>query len=464
YLAGWEPSQKSIWAIYLEKDRIRKLGRFGVANGTLTEIMADKKFGLDVELSPDGQYLAMTYDGNSKIPDIRTLTTEGKLRSILLPCLNFERFLAWSPDGSNILFSSQRTGQNALWRLEVQDGQAVGEPVFITNIDGSIAYPGMTKNGTFYYSTFNLVEDAYTAKIDFPSGKTLQPERKIESESFGRTTTPFFSTDGKLLAYFFRKNVSTGPNMYDTLKVKDLEYGTMKEIPLDFSAQPTFMQLPRWSRDGKFIHLLGAKSGQRGLVRFDVATGQSELIAKDQGIDAWSSDGTIVYIVDRGPLPPKLSEQQVKIIRKKLDSSESKILYQGAVGEMTSWVRLSPDENWLSFNSHRYGVDGSGSLKIIPADPEITLTERGGLSFPEGMSNWTHDGKGLIQRILIDRKSRSFKLVYVSKLDPKTSGVDLDIKIESANIAVHPDGKTVAYTGQSASQEFWVLENFLPKK
>jgi len=467
-LAGWTPDQKAIFMVYFQKDRIRRLGRISLADGSLTEVLADNNIELFPALSPDGRFIALNYSERSaNRQDIRTLSPDGKLHSFLFPCLNSERFLVWSPDGKYILFSSKRTGNDAIWSLEVRDGRAVGEPVFVNAINGNIYECGMTLAGSFFYSAYVTVEDAFIAKIDFETGKTLQSPQKIEPGSVGRTTTPFFSADGKSLGYFFRKNVAGNPSQYDTLKIKDLETGSTKEIALDFVAHPTSMQLPRWSRDGNHIHLLGMQAGKRGLFRLNVSTSQSEILSSDPSINAWSSDGKALFILDRGTPRPKLRDQQNKLIRKNLESGESKILYQGAVGEMMTWVRLSPDESLINFNSSHYGADENRSLKIIPADTASPLGKDSSVSWLSSlgtMYNWNHDGKGLIGLKVTSQNPRDFKLVYYSKLDQKMAPVDLEFKARSANIAVHPDGQTVAFTDTSGDEEFWVLENFLPKK
>jgi Tol biopolymer transport system component len=466
-LAGWTPDQKAIFIYYRIKDQSRFLGRVSLADGALTEVLADNHIGSPPVLSPDGRYIALNYNIPSKGSEIRCLSADGQTTSVLLSPLYRDLVHLWSPDGRYVIFSSQRSGQNAFWRLEVKDGRAVGDPVFIANA-GDINYVGITKPGSLYYSTYSMVEDAFTSKIDLETGKTLQPPQKIEPQSVGRTTTPFFSADGKSLGYFFRKNVAGNPTFHDTFKIKDIDSESTREIPLEIPASPAFMQLPRWSRDGKFIHMFGAKSGQRGLIRLNVVTGQSELIANDQGILAWSSEGKVVYLIDRGTLPPKLLEQKAKLVRKDIDSGESRVLYQGAVGEIMFGVKLSPDESFLGFYSFPVEAEKDPKFKIIPAHSAAQDGKDNALSFPSsrgGLFNWDQDGKGLVKLIITSSDDPpSYRLAFYPKLDPKMTPVELELKTRSANIAFHPDGRTIAFTDRTVSEEFWVLENFLPKK
>ena len=158
---------------------------------------------------------------------------------------------------------------------------------------------------------------------------------------------------------------------------------------------------------------------------------------------------------------------QRKLVRKDIKSGENKVLYQGAIGEMLNWIKLSPDEGFVGISSSQFDVEGinNRSVRLIPANSEVALTRANALSFSPASAfyNWTYDGKGMIHAI-VSENNPAIKLLFYPKMDPSLSPVTLELNLSSANIAFHPDGKTIAYTGQSSISEFWAMENFLPKK
>ena len=472
-LVGWTPDQGNIFVQYRQKDRIRRLGRISLSDGALTEILAENNAGFNMALSPDGKYVAYNRNETDKDQDIRTVTADGKHQEILFKCQGKDYFLSWTPDGNHILFSGDRTGTICLWRQGVRDGKAEGEPKIITVLGGQIYSSGMTNDGAFYYELSKWAGDAFTAKIDLATGKTVQPLQKVETETVGRSSTPFWSDDGKTLAYFFRKNSEGNPTVYDTLKIHNRDSASTKELSIDFTIQPTYAPIPRWTRDGKSIHLRGTKSGKSGLIRFDIDSGQSEFIADVRGIIEWSRDGKTVFIIERG-ISGKLSENQRKLVRKDLETGVSRILYQGAVGELISWIKLSLDESSLGFISRKMGEIGSpdSGIRIIPSVSARTLSKDSvSFFFPtsDGVFFWAPEGKGLILRARLnqtgDESRPQNQFFYYPTPNPNQTPIKIDLDLQSDfNLAFHPDGQTIAYTRSSSYSEFWVMENFLPKK
>jgi hypothetical protein len=396
-------------------------------------------------------------------------------QSVLVKGQGSERFIGWTFDSQGVLFTSDRSGMNGLWLQGVRDGKAENEPRLVAPIDGSIYASSCTLKGGLYYEVGRLVSDVFLAKLDPEARKLAQAPKKIEKATIGRSSTPFWSADGRQLAYFFRKGLSANHYEYDTLKIIDQETGSTREIPLDFAAQPSFMPLPRWTRDGKYINFRSPKNNIWGLIRLNVKSGQSDMIAAGDGIVAWSTDGSVVFIIDRGSPPQKFSEASLKIIRKNIDSGEQKILYQGGKGEIITGVMLSPNEAFLGFQSIPMGeyVSIARGVGIIPADSKSILArEHIPCFFPLEAAHydWTYDGKGLIFQVWSKQvnpdQEAPLRYLYYPSIDPTLDPIKLEMNLNKTgtNIAFHPDGKTIAFTGQSHIYEFWVMENFLPKK
>ena len=81
------------------------------------------------------------------------------------------------------------------------------------------------------------------------------------------------------------------------------------------------------------------------MFRIEIATGKSEIVADERRIAAWSSDGKFIILQDLGNTNAStIKEWQLKLIRKEIETGTRKILYEGEVGEMMTWVMVSPDD------------------------------------------------------------------------------------------------------------------------
>ena len=88
------------------------------------------------------------------------------------------------------------------------------------------------------------------------------------------------------------------------------------------------------------------------------------------------------------------------------------------------------------------------------------------------MYGWAADGKGLIMGILPPQSSQEsgegpvkYQWVYYPDFNQSATPIKLELDLDRcSNMTFHPDGQTIAYTRLSSIDEFWVLENFLPKK
>ena len=70
------------------------------------------------------------------------------MRIVVHPSRNV--VMAWSPDGKHMLFTSDRSGQTALWAQGVNDGRAPGLAAMIKRDIGSSTSLGLTSSGTLY--------------------------------------------------------------------------------------------------------------------------------------------------------------------------------------------------------------------------------------------------------------------------------------------------------------------------
>src|SRR5690606_22562681 len=88
----------------------------------LTEPPADYRGDVELAFSPDGRWLAFVRSVFEKVDDIYVVPVAGGE----LKRLTFDQAevtgLDWTADGSEVLFSSDREGSFALWRVPVTGG------------------------------------------------------------------------------------------------------------------------------------------------------------------------------------------------------------------------------------------------------------------------------------------------------------------------------------------------------
>ena len=83
--------------------------------------------------------------------------------------------MAWSPDGTRLLFSSDRTGTVGLWAVSFADGKLQGPPELLRSDIGLSTSLGMTDSGTLYLYKRISTRDFAIAPIDLDEGKLLGP-------------------------------------------------------------------------------------------------------------------------------------------------------------------------------------------------------------------------------------------------------------------------------------------------
>jgi Tol biopolymer transport system component len=78
----------------------------------------------------------------------------------------------WTPDGSRIVFVSDRSGSLGLWSIRVADGKPAGEPELLSTNDlGNARVMRFARDGSLYYGVNLSQTDIYVAGLDPASGK-----------------------------------------------------------------------------------------------------------------------------------------------------------------------------------------------------------------------------------------------------------------------------------------------------
>ena len=205
-------------------------------------------------------------------------------RSVSGPC--------WSPDGKEIVFTTNLTGRDNLWKVSASGGWPIQlsqsddrEYSAVWSPDGKFIVYQSDRGGHEYYDLFAISSSGGEAS-------NLTATDDISE------TNPRFSPDGSTLAISFKPMTSPTPDIalldWRTRQVRNLTRETAKDRRWSLVA---------WSPDGKSLYANRTVSGftDSDVYRVDVATGERENLTPHQGeilylASSLSADGRTLLV------------------------------------------------------------------------------------------------------------------------------------------------------------------------
>jgi Tol biopolymer transport system component len=426
-----------------------------------------------MKFSPDGKYIAFDYQNvsaSSPDKDIVLLSVDGAVETPLVKHPADDYLLGWAPDGTSILFASDRTGAIDAWVQPVAGGRPAGEPRLVRKNVGAISPLGFIRNGAFFYGQGTGLWNIYVATVDRTQKAMTATYRKLELPFEGRNDMAEFSPDGKRLAFVRASNRradGTGGIRSNSICVRSLDTGEEVTFPLNLRVVSM-----RWSPDGSSI-LVNAFDEQKTHVRrLDLVSGAAqELFPTDKNmreenhqLPDWSPDGRSVYCV---VCRRTTGARGCSIVVKDLVTDQTRVVQKET--SALPMISVSPDGSLLAAYELAGGVNEKGgptrgTLKVISVrDGAVRQIAEfvNGFNGPV-MPRWSRDGRYVF---FAGRQpnEETWDIWYVpveggvpTKLGLCVHGVD--------NISPHPDGVRIAFSsvGPTApSPEVWVMENVL---
>ena len=447
--AAWSGDGKEILALRCNPDQSRYLAFVSVVDGAVSMVKSlplSRVTQVRAAPSPDGRYVAYSYppatgSGNC---DIYLLTADGSRQIPLVEHPADETVIGWSPDGTGVLFKSDRTGSTGIWKIPVAGGRPQGDPQLLRSDMGDISIMGLTRDGSLFYGLFSGWSDIFVASMDPDAGTILSPPVMAIRKNEGSNSAPDWSSDGELLACrskrgFLVLSVRTG-------ETREL---TAKDVPaLNF-------HFTRWSRDGRWVCGVGPdEKGKWGaLYAVDARTGESKIITRsDEGgflfSFEWAPDGKSFYCLRR-------ETEYRRFVKHDMETGQETEIFR-CPNSGRSWFSLSPDGKSIAFATD----DG---LKILDTD---TGECRDLLKVKEVYTTaWTRDGKYILYSTLREGNKEINDLwrIAINKGEPQK--LDLAMRM-LMHVRVNPDGHRIAFTGSTKREktEVWVIEGFLTKE
>jgi len=426
-----------------------------------------------MKFSPDGKHIAFDYQ-NASAPsldkDIVLLSVDGAVETLLVKHPADDYLLGWAPDGTSILFASDRTGAIDAWVQPVAGGRPAGEPRIVRKDVGAISPLGFTRGGAFFYGHGTDLRNIYVAAIDRGQKALSATYRKLELPFEGRNDGAEFSPDGKRLALVRapnRRADNTGGIRSNSICVRSLDTGEEVTFPLNLRVVSM-----RWSPDGSSI-LVNAFDQQKTHVRrVDPVTGTAqELFPTDKDAREelhlspdWSPDGGTVYCVVCRRTGTAFA---CTIVAKDLRTDQTRVVQKESAG--FPLISVSPDGSLLAayelaVDEARKGGATRGTLKVISVKDgtERQIAEFVNASNGLVMPRWSKDGR-YIFFVAREPKQDTGDIWYV----PVEGGTPVRLGLSVSGmrgLSPHPDGVRIAFssTGPTApSPEVWVMENVL---
>jgi Tol biopolymer transport system component len=457
----WSPDGRWIAVTVGRADRSAQIGLVSTADGSLHVLKSiDWRFPSHLFFSPDGKYLAFDFQD-----DVFILVIDGSGKTPVvgreIPAVvesSHDLMAGWSPDGTRLLFTSDRAGSsNGLWALHFTAGEVQGPPELITRDLGesittagvtatggmfSVVYPGKVQNGRS--------QDILQAGFDFALGKFMAPPVLAVPTFVETNRQPHWSPDGKYLAYLSRdfmigiRSAATGELVRELSLYQEMAY------LLSFS----------WASDGASFIVVGTDAkGRSGIFRLNQQTLRTTPIVLpesgsrgDVNPAVESPDGKSLYHRLRAPRTNTLSPPAfVSFVKRNLMSgTTTEIIRRPNLGGLN----LSPDGRFIatSYNESSKVT----SILVAPTgggEPRELMRDQP----PLGIFTWAPDSRSLFVRKGTETWRAPIDGGQPSKLD-----VTLDPTW--AAFDVHPDGRQIAIQTDARGKppELWVLENFLP--
>jgi len=452
-ISGWSRDGKSILAA-IRQDSAFQLAWISAGDGSVKVLKSlEWRYPLRIALSPDGRHIAydilQNQDGTSR--DIYVLASDGSSEHALMEGPVHDAAPSWTPDGSRVLFLSNRSGRMDLWSVAVRDGKPQGAPQIAKSDIGNVGPIGFSRTGSFYYVHYRSDEDIFAVELDPVTGKGRGPAVRITQTFVGQNQRAVWSPDRKWVAFHSRRGkMGSGPGER-SLVVRSVDTGEEKV----FSPSLWLGRPPVWFHRGSAI-LSAARDRQDNISfhKLDIGTGKFELLRSiGAGFGVFfslASDDKTIYAPMRNE-----ETKTAGVGRFDLSTGEQTWIYNAPDRGRVSGLSLSPNGRTLAIMLGErprqqvavVGIDGSG-FRALTEQPNTLL----GLA-------WSPDSRYVYFVRIKNPESEVWRVPAAGGTAEYTGVAAKGL----GHIHLSTDGTKLAFTaGESVNAELWVLENVLP--
>jgi Tol biopolymer transport system component len=354
-------------------------------------------------VSPDGKTLAFARFPQDNSPNVHVMPLAGGQPRRITSDKTWQWGLTWTPDGREVVYSSERTGAPRLWRISPNSWSKSPSPVEGAGENArfpSFSHPGAGALVRLAYQRF--VQNISLRHAEIIGAGT--PQHALGSSSLFAPTTMMdaeaqFSPDGKKIAFSSTRSGAWEIWVCDSNGSNLLRLTSMGGPPVGG---------PRWSPDGRRITFFGTtgSKGEFQIYVVDAAGGSPRRLSRDDGHKdfrpSWSPDGRWIYfgstrsgtiqvwkIPADGGTPMQITKRGGA---EPLESPDERMLYYtnvGSAGPGLSSVPIGGGEEVHVLNSVWFGHWAVTPRGIYFIDFNVPNDERRPLKFFDFQSRQT---------------------------------------------------------------------------
>jgi Tol biopolymer transport system component len=444
----WSKDKTIIATALSLRDGAGQLATIRVSDGTLTVLRTMDWVGPNrLFLSPDARYLAYDAPAADGRRDVHVVELATKRDTVAIRHSAEDGVLGWSPDGLFLLFSSDRTGSNAIWAQAMAGGQPAGLPR-VLRPEGAGLSLGLSATGTLYVHKVASSRDVLVADLNLSAG-TLERVRQFSEAFTPRPRVPSWSHDGQWLAH---QACADGR----CVAVRSVTTGETRLL----QGHLLFVSSPRWSPDGRQLLVAGRDlQGRDGIFTLDVASGAVTPVVLGPPFASrpvWSADGSKIYYLHQGLIERTLATGTERTL--------NSAAHRGA-------LEVSPDGQWLAvLEPGGPATPGPARILVLPTtggEPrEILKVEAPDALGPARTLAWSGDSR----TVLVVRTTPSGKAFWEVPVDGRPArrlAIDGAVFTKDAEgmldqgFAISPDGRQIAFLSGRTGHEVWAVEHLL---
>jgi serine/threonine protein kinase/Tol biopolymer transport system component len=452
---AWSPDRAKVWVFVMRPDRAAEIVAVAIADGSrqVLQTLKSRNHTQPPSLSPDGRFVAYHDADTPQGPaDVFLMATSGSAPIRIEHPANDSKPL-FSPDGSGLVFQSDREGGD-LWFLPIVDGRPAGEPRLVWGDVGPFGQAiSFARNGSLIYFFRTNGWEIYTAPIDLGRGIVGTPEL-VPPRPGEMNNAPVFSPDGQYLAHLRDQG--------RRLVLRHMTSGAEREFPIGASlSSPGLNFCP----DGRSVVVPGLERSESVVYHVNLDRGGAERFALPATRAVCLAGGRdIIYLryldVSR--------RRHYEVVRRSLATGAEMRLHEGPAHE--SELTRSADGSRIAFVEMR---DDQAHLVVMPStggDPVTVASSpiiAGRFTEFQGVF-WPPSGNVL----LVARVSGGDQKTGVSEVTvwrvpldggPATAVGRMAIDggfVGTRHYSLHPDGSRIAFERHAGTlSQYWAIDN-----
>ena len=453
--AAFSPDGDQILTLLFRRDNVSQIAMVSASDQTARVLRSlDWFYPKKIDLSPDGRFIV--YDsiaaGDSIARDIHILAVDGSGHGTLTDNAANDLFPLWTPDGEAVVFGSDRGGAMGAWRVRLDDGRAVGEPVLVKPDIGRALPMAFTNDGRLFYGLRAGRTDVFVGRFDASNGTLVGSANAVSSGFAGGNRKPEWSPDGRFLAYLSRVGTENYGQEHRVVTLREVASGN----ETSHAPRLAFIEQLRWSPDGGSLLLSGGDvQGRSGLFVLDLSAGETlqavvERSGNFRGLEGdWSLDGRQIYSVQQ------TGSNRFAIRAYDLESGQGETLYEPPAGRaVIRSLRRARNADRLAFVLAA-GSDGAmQSVQVLDigesAARPVLHSQYGDISALEWIEN--------DEKLLVSAEATGGSSLWtVSARGAQPARLDAPWK-RPGPLRVSPDGDRLAFSHEETKAEVWAFE------